>query len=148
MTIVKIYKRNAKHFLPKYQTKGSAGVDLHASLKEKEKLIEPNQRVLIPTGIYLSMPENIEAQIRPRSGLALEKGITVLNSPGTIDPDYRGELKVILINHSLKNQIIKNNMRIAQLVFCPIIKISFLEVEELDLTERSDKGFGSTGDKN
>ena len=148
MTIVKIYKRNAKHFLPKYQTKGSAGVDLHASLKEKEKLIEPNQRVLIPTGIYLSMPENIEGQIRPRSGLALEKGITVLNSPGTIDPDYRGELKVILINHSLKNQIIKNNMRIAQLVFCPIIKISFLEFEELDLTERSDRGFGSTGDKN
>ena len=95
MTIVKIYKRNAKHFLPKYQTKGSAGVDLHASLKEKEKLIEPNQRVLIPTGIYLSMPKNIEGQIRPRSGLALEKGITVLNSPGTIDPDYRGELKEI-----------------------------------------------------
>ena len=148
MTIIKIFRKYTNHFLPKYQTKGSAGVDLYACFKENEKLIEPNQRVLIPTGIYLSMPKNIEGQIRPRSGLALEKGITVLNSPGTIDPDYRGELKVILINHSSKNQIIKNNMRIAQLVFSPIIKISFEEVEELDLTQRSDKGFGSTGDKN
>ena len=130
--------------LPKYQTEGSVGMDLSAFI-ENDILIKPNKRELIPTGIAVSLPQNIEGQVRPRSGLSLKYGITVLNSPGTIDSDYRGEIKVILINHGSEDFLIKNNDRIAQLVFNEVVKVSFKEVNNLDQTSRDQKGFGSTG---
>jgi len=142
---VLIKKLNNNSFdLPKYQTEGSVGMDLSAFI-ENDILIKPNERELIPTGIALSLPQNIEGQVRPRSGLSLKYGITVLNSPGTIDSDYRGEIKVILINHGNKDFLIKNNDRIAQLVFNEVVKVSFKEVNNLDQTSRNQKGFGSTG---
>jgi dUTP pyrophosphatase len=142
---VLIKKLNNNSFdLPKYQTEGSVGMDLSAFI-ENDILIKPNERELIPTGIALSLPQNIEGQVRPRSGLSLKYGITVLNSPGTIDSDYRGEIKVILINHGNEDFLIKNNDRIAQLVFNEVVKVSFNEVNNLDQTSRDQKGFGSTG---
>ena len=142
---VLIKKLNNNSFeLPKYQTEGSVGMDLSAFI-ENDILIKPNERELIPTGIALSLPQNIEGQVRPRSGLSLKYGITVLNSPGTIDSDYRGEIKVILINHGNEDFLIKNNDRIAQLVFNEVVKVSFKEVKDLDQTSRNQKGFGSTG---
>ena len=142
---VLIKKLNNNSFdLPKYQTEGSVGMDLSAFI-ENDILIKPNERELIPTGIALSLPQNIEGQVRPRSGLSLKYGITVLNSPGTIDSDYRGEIKVILINHGNEGFLIKNNDRIAQLVFNEVVKVSFKEVNNLDQTSRDQKGFGSTG---
>ena len=142
---VLIKKLNNNSFdLPKYQTEGSVGMDLSAFI-ENDILIKPNERELIPTGIALSLPHNIEGQVRPRSGLSLKYGITVLNSPGTIDSDYRGEIKVILINHGNEDFLIKNNDRIAQLVFNEVVKVSFKEVKDLDQTSRDQKGFGSTG---
>lgn len=142
---VLIKKLNNNSFdLPKYQTKGSVGMDLSAFI-ENDILIKPNERELIPTGIAVSLPQNIEGQVRPRSGLSLKYGITVLNSPGTIDSDYRGEIKVILINHGNEDFLIKNNDRIAQLVFNEVVKVSFKEVKDLDQTSRDQKGFGSTG---
>ena len=142
---VLIKKLNNNSFeLPKYQTEGSVGMDLSAFI-ENDILIKPNERELIPTGIAVSLPQNIEGQVRPRSGLSLKYGITVLNSPGTIDSDYRGEIKVILINHGNENFLIKNNDRIAQLVFNEVVKVSFKEVKDLDQTSRNQKGFGSTG---
>ena len=144
---VLIKKLNNNSFdLPKYQTEGSVGMDLSAFI-ENDILIKPNERELIPTGIALSLPQNIEGQVRPRSGLSLKYGITVLNSPGTIDSDYRGEIKVILINHGNEDFLIKNNDRIAQLVFNEVVKVSFKEVNNLDQTSRDHKGFGSTGKK-
>ena len=130
--------------LPKYQTEGSVGMDLSAFI-ENDILIKPNQRELIPTGISISLPQNIEGQVRPRSGLALKYGITVLNTPGTIDSDYRGEIKVILINHGQEDFLVKNNDRIAQLIFNEVVKVSLKEVDDLDQTFRDQKGFGSTG---
>jgi dUTP pyrophosphatase len=142
---VLIKKLNNNSFdLPKYQTEGSVGMDLSAFI-ENDILIKPNERELIPTGIAVSLPQNIEGQVRPRSGLSLKYGITVLNSPGTIDSDYRGEIKVILINHGNEDFIIKNNDRIAQLVFNEVVKVSFNEVKDLDQTSRDQKGFGSKG---
>ena len=142
---VLIKKLNNNSFdLPKYQTEGSVGMDLSAFI-ENDILIKPNERELIPTGIALSLPQNIEGQVRPRSGLSLKYGITVLNSPGTIDSDYRGEIKVILINHGNEDFLIKNNDRIAQLVFNEVVKVSFKEVNNLGQTSRDQKGFGSTG---
>jgi dUTP pyrophosphatase len=142
---VLIKKLNNNSFeLPKYQTEGSVGMDLSAFI-ENDILIKPNERELIPTGIAVSLPRNIEGQVRPRSGLSLKYGITVLNSPGTIDSDYRGEIKVILINHGNEDFLIKNNDRIAQLVFNEVVKVSFKEVKDLDQTSRNQKGFGSTG---
>ena len=142
---VLIKKLNNNGFdLPKYQTEGSVGMDLSAFI-ENDILIKPNERELIPTGIAVSLPQNIEGQVRPRSGLSLKYGITVLNSPGTIDSDYRGEIKVILINHGNEDFLIKNNDRIAQLVFNEVVKVSFREVKDLDQTSRDQKGFGSTG---
>ena len=142
---VLIKKLNNNSFdLPKYQTEGSVGMDLSAFI-ENDILIKPNERELIPTGIAVSLPQNIEGQVRPRSGLSLKYGITVLNSPGTIDSDYRGEIKVILINHGNEDFVIKNNDRIAQLVFNEVVKVSFKEVKDLDQTSRDQKGFGSTG---
>ena len=142
---VLIKKLNNNSFaLPKYQTEGSVGMDLSAFI-ENDIIIKPNERGLIPTGIALSLPQDIEGQVRPRSGLSLKYGITVLNSPGTIDSDYRGEIKVILINHGNEDFLIKNNDRIAQLVFNEVVKVSFKEVNNLDQTSRDQKGFGSTG---
>ena len=130
--------------LPKYQTEGSVGMDLSAFIRA-DIVIKPNERELIPTGIAISLPQNIEGQVRPRSGLALKYGITVLNTPGTIDSDYRGEIKVILINHGKEDFLVKNNDRIAQLVFSEVVKVSLNEVDDLDQTLRDQQGFGSTG---
>ena len=130
--------------LPKYETNGSSGMDLSANI-DKQIKIEPGKTSIIPTGISLAIPENFEIQIRPRSGLAAKNQISVLNTPGTIDADYRGELKVILINLSDKTFVVEGGTRIAQMVLCPIVKAKFKEVDNLDNTSRGAGGFGSTG---
>ncbi len=130
--------------IPVYQSKGASGCDLRAKL-DKPMFIEPGRSALVPTGISLEIPFGYEAQVRPRSGLALKKAITTLNSPGTIDCDYRGEIGVILINHGLTPFRIEDGDRIAQLVFAPVIQADFVEVENLDESERGANGFGSTG---
>lgn len=132
--------------LPEYETTGSAGVDLRAQLQEPV-MLKPLQRALIPTGLYIELPEGHEAQVRPRSGLALKKGVTVLNSPGTIDSDYRGEIKVIMINLSNETTVINTGERIAQLIVAKFEKVQFKEVDELNETERGEGGFGHTGVK-
>ncbi len=132
--------------LPSYATPGSSGIDLRAAIEDKI-VIKPLERVLIPTGFIFEIPEGYEGQIRPRSGLALKKGITVLNSPGTIDSDYRGEVKVILINLGNEEVVIERGERIAQLVISPVARAEIIEVEEVSLTERGEGGFGSTGMK-
>ncbi len=134
----------SKHPLPKFETENSAGVDLCANIN-REISLDPGQRVLVKTGLFISLPENFEAQIRPRSGLAYKNGITVLNSPGTIDADYRGEIGVILINLSNNLFIIKDGDRIAQMVIAPYTKYSWVNVKELSATQRGLGGFGSTG---
>lgn len=132
--------------LPDYETPQSAGMDLAAALAEGEELLlAPGARALVPTGIALALPAGFEAQVRPRSGLAVKHGVTVLNSPGTIDADYRGEIKVILINHSPEPFIITRGMRIAQMVIAPVTRARWRLVEELDDTRRGAGGFGSTG---
>ena len=134
----------SKNELPKYETLLSAGMDIRANLEEPIT-IKPNQRSLIKTGLYISLHDGYEAQIRPRSGLALKKGITVLNSPGTIDADYRGEIGVIIANLSDSDFTIKSGDRIAQMVIAKYEKISWKEVDKLDDSLRGNKGFGSTG---
>ena len=132
--------------LPKYETEGAAGLDLFAATKEDTKIIIPPRKAeMIPTGIAISVPLGYEAQIRPRSGLAAKNGITVLNSPGTIDSDYRGEILVMLINHSNKDFEILRGMRIAQMVISKIEQFNLIPVDELDTTDRGKDGFGSTG---
>jgi len=132
--------------LPKYETEGAAGLDLFAATKEDTKIIIPPRKAeMIPTGIAISVPSGYEAQIRPRSGLAAKNGITVLNSPGTIDSDYRGEILVMLINHSNKDFEILRGMRIAQMVISKIEQFNLISVDELDITDRGKGGFGSTG---
>jgi dUTP pyrophosphatase len=130
--------------LPRYATSLSAGVDLQAAIS-KDITLQPMTRQLIPTGISLALPKGYEAQIRPRSGLALKHGITVLNTPGTIDADYRGEILVILINLGTEDFIITHGMRIAQLIIAPFVQVTWQEQENLDTTERQRGGFGSTG---
>ncbi len=130
--------------LPSYATPYSAGLDLRAAVYEPVT-IKPLERVLIPTGLILEIPEGYEGQVRPRSGLAVKKGITVLNSPGTIDSDYRGEVKVILINLGQEEVVIERGERIAQLVIAPVSRVELVEVEEVSQTVRGDGGFGSTG---
>ncbi len=130
--------------LPKYQTENSAGMDLQAQLKEP-LVLRPLQRALVPTGLRIELPAGYEAQVRPRSGLALKQGVTVLNTPGTIDADYRGEIGVILINLSDENFVINNGDRIAQLIIAKYEKIEWNQVEELNDTSRGQDGFGSTG---
>ena len=142
--LIKKLVKDKNFSFPSYQTDGSAGMDLSAFIKE-DILIKPNERKLISTGIAISLPQNLEAQVRPRSGLAIKHGITVLNSPGTIDSDYRGEIKVILINHSQDDFIVKNKDRIAQVVFSKFTKVSLEETDNLDETSIGQKGFGSTG---
>lgn len=136
----------SKHPLPKYETTGSAGMDLHANI-DSEILLKPMGRVLVKTGLFMALPEGYEAQIRPRSGLAYKKGLTVLNSPGTIDADYRGEIGVILINLSEESFIIKDGERIAQMVIATYTRAELINVEVLSSTERGVGGFGSTGEK-
>ena len=133
--------------LPKYETDSSAGMDIRAFIPEGKIEIEPQERKLIRTGLCLEIPKGYEVQIRPRSGLALKNGITVLNSPGTIDADYRGELRVILINHSADRFLITNEMRIAQMVVAQFSRVDLLEIENLSETDRGEGGFGSTGTK-
>jgi len=132
--------------LPQYATQNSAGIDLLAAVTE-ETIIKPGEIKLIPTGIAIALKEGFEAQVRPRSGLAAKHGITVLNSPGTIDADYRGEIKVILINHGKENFVIERGMRIAQMIISRYESISWQEVNALEETDRGYGGFGSTGHK-
>ena len=146
MVKILIKKTNKEVITPKYKTDGSSGVDLSAFL-EKKIVIKPNSSELIPTGLQVAIPEELEIQIRPRSGLAAKESIGVLNSPGTIDSDYRGELKIILFNHGNKDFIINNGDRIAQMVLVPILKMEFEEVDSLPDTIRGQGGFGSTGKK-
>ena len=129
---------------PYYETNGSAGVDLRA-FTEEDIVIKPMERKMIHTGLYMQIPEGYEGSVRPRSGLALKKGITVLNTPGVVDEDYRGEVCVILINLSNEDFIVKNGERIAQMLFKKVERAVFAEVKELDETERGDGGFGHTG---
>ena len=140
--LIKKFYKNIK--LPIYKTSGSSGMDLVAYIKKKIN-IKPGKTAIIPTGITVAIPRNYEIQIRPRSGLAAKKGISVLNTPGTVDSDYRGEIKIILINLSKKKFIVKSKDRIAQMVLCPIAKSTFKQVINLPKTVRDKGGFGSTG---
>ena len=140
--LVKKFDKNVK--LPTYKTSGSSGMDLMAHIKNK-KTINPGKTLIIPTGIAVTVPKNYEIQIRPRSGLAAKKGISILNTPGTVDSDYRGEIKIILINFSKKLFVVKSGDRIAQMILCPIAKGKLKEVIKLPRTIRGKGGFGSTG---
>ena len=144
MVKILVKKLNSKVKLPSYKTEGSSGMDIMAFL-EKPVSIMPNKLEIIPTGLSIAIPNNTEIQIRPRSGLAAKNNISVLNTPGTIDSDYRGELKVILFNHGDKKFTVNNDDRIAQIVLVPIIKAAFEEVNDLPETIRGEGGFGSTG---
>ena len=144
MVKVLVKKLDPKVQLPKYKTEGSSGMDLMAFIKEPIE-IAPYNSELIPTGITVAIPNDLEIQIRPRSGLAAKSNISVLNTPGTIDSDYRGEIKIILFNHGNKKFIVKNNDRVAQMVLAPILKVDFEEVEILPETLIGSGGFGSTG---
>ena len=144
MAKVLIKRLSSKVELPKYKTQGSSGLDLMAFIEKSIKL-NPKESILVPTGISVAIAEDLEIQIRPRSGLAAKSNISVLNTPGTIDSDYRGEIKVILFNHGNNEFIINNKDRIAQMVLAPIIKAEFEEVDELPDTIRGERGFGSTG---
>ena len=132
--------------LPAYETAQSAGMDLRAAL-EGDLVLAPGERALVPTGLFLQIPPGYEAQVRPRSGLALKRGLTVLNAPGTIDADYRGEVGVILVNLSAAEQIIAPGDRVAQLLFAPVTRGELIEVAALEETARGGGGFGSTGDR-
>lgn len=142
---VKIVNKS-RHQLPSYATLLSAGMDLRANISE-DIILKPLQRVLVPTGLFIALPQGYEAQIRPRSGLALKSGITLLNSPGTVDADYRGEIGVILANLSDKDFTIKDGDRIAQMVIAKYELVEWCEVTELDNTERGEGGFGHSGVK-
>ena len=144
MARVLIKRLNPKVELPKYKTEGSSGLDLMAFI-DKPINLPSKESVLVPTGISVAISNDLEIQIRPRSGLAAKSNISVLNTPGTIDSDYRGEIKVILFNHGKKEFILNNKDRIAQMVLTPIVKVNFEEVTELPETIRGDGGFGSTG---
>ena len=146
MTEILIKRLSKNISLPKYETDGSSGMDISADI-ENEIEILPGKSAVIPTGLAVSIPKNFEIQIRPRSGLAAKNQISVLNTPGTIDADYRGELKVILINLGERIFKIEKGFRIAQMVLCPVIKATFKEVDILEETERGVGGFGSTGAK-
>jgi dUTP pyrophosphatase len=132
--------------LPAYETSGAAGMDLRAAVAADEPVtVRPGSRALVPTGLAIAVPEGFEAQVRPRSGLALKKGVTCLNTPGTIDSDYRGEVSVILANLGEEDFVIRRGDRVAQMVICPVIQARWDEVQDLDDTHRGAGGFGSTG---
>ncbi|MBB42647.1 MAG: dUTP diphosphatase [Rhodospirillaceae bacterium] len=142
--LIKRLENNDDLPLPKYETTSAAGMDLPAAVKE-EVVIKTGETALVPTGISIALPAGYEAQVRPRSGLAARDSVTVLNSPGTIDEDYRGEIQVILINHGKSNFIVSRGMRIAQLIIAPTTQVEVDEVDTLSFTERGSGGFGSTG---
>jgi dUTP pyrophosphatase len=139
-------EHNADLPLPAYETPGSAGMDLRAAISEGEPLtLRPGARIAVPTGLAFALPDGFEGQVRPRSGLAAKAGVTCLNTPGTVDSDYRGEVKVILINLGAEDFIIRRGDRIAQLVIAPVVQAQWVEAETLDETRRGKGGFGSTG---
>ena len=144
MIKVQIKKLDSKVEIPEYKTSGSSGVDLKAFIKNKV-IIKPFKSTIIPTGLSIAIPENCEVQIRPRSGLAANSSISILNTPGTIDSDYRGEIKVIIYNHGNKEFFVNNGDRIAQMILMPVFKFKFEEVDILSRTVRGSGGFGSTG---
>ena len=146
MTKILIKRLSKEVPLPKYETNGSSGMDLAANINTNID-IDPGKTAIIPTGLALSIPKGFEVQIRPRSGLAAKQKITVLNTPGTIDADYRGEIKVILINLGQESFKIEKGLRIAQMVVCPVMQAQLKEVDDLNETERGKGGFGSTGTK-
>ena len=146
MTKILIKRLSKEISLPKYETAGSSGMDLAANIAGNIN-IDPGKTAIIPTGLALSVPKGFEVQIRPRSGLAAKKKISVLNTPGTIDSDYRGEIKVILINLGQEAFKVEKGLRIAQMVVCPVVEAQIKEVEDLSETERGKGGFGSTGSK-
>jgi len=131
-------------YLPVYQSTGAAGADLLAAI-EKDVVVRPGERMLIPTGLFFEIPEGFEVQVRPRSGLALRQGVSLVNSPGTIDSDYRGEVGVIVINHGSEPFIVSSEMRIAQMVVAPVIQAQFITVSDLADSKRGSGGFGHTG---
>lgn len=149
MQSVKVQVRPLPHFggltLPQYETRGSAGLDLRAALGSDSVTLLAGGRAMVPTGLSIALPHNYELQIRPRSGLAAKHGISLVNSPGTIDSDYRGEIKIILINHGTDAFTIKHGERIAQAVLAPVVQLAWAQVDTLDTTERGADGFGSTG---
>jgi dUTP pyrophosphatase len=144
MARVLIKKLNPDAELPVYKSSGASGVDLMAFIKEPIKIL-PNSSHLVPTGLSMAFSEDYEVQIRPRSGIAVKNSITVLNTPGTIDSDYRGEIKIVLFNHGKKDFIINNKDRVAQMILTPVIKMEFEETDNLPNTLRGEGGFGSTG---
>ena len=146
MTKILIKRLSKEVSLPKYETSGSSGMDLAANIDANIN-IDPGKTAIIPTGLALSIPKGFEVQIRPRSGLAAKQKISVLNTPGTIDADYRGEIKVILINLSQEPFKVEKGLRIAQMVVCPVVQAQLKEVDDLSATERGKGGFGSTGTK-
>ena len=146
MTKILIKRLSKKISLPKYETAGSSGMDLAANIAGNIS-IDPGKTAIIPTGLALSIPKGFEVQIRPRSGLAAKQKISVLNTPGTIDSDYRGEIKVILINQGQETFKVEKGLRIAQMVVCPVVQAQIKEVEDLSETKRGKGGFGSTGSK-
>ena len=146
MTKILIKRLSKEVSLPKYETSGSSGMDLAANIDANFN-IDPGKTAIIPTGLALSIPKGFEVQIRPRSGLAAKQKISVLNTPGTIDADYRGEIKVILINLGQETFKVEKGLRIAQMVVCPIVQAQLREVDDLNETERGKGGFGSTGAK-
>ena len=146
MIKIQIKKLSDSVTIPKYETPGSSGMDIAAHIADNI-IINPGEKALVSTGFSISIPEGYEVQIRPRSGLAAKKNITVLNTPGTIDADYRGEIKVILINLGKEKFVVKNGERVAQMVVCPIVQVHLEEVKELSETVRGSGGFGSTGTK-
>ncbi|HUC82143.1 MAG TPA: dUTP diphosphatase, partial [Flavisolibacter sp.] len=141
--LLKIINQSA-YPLPRYATEGSSGMDLRANITEPIRL-RSLERCLVPTGLFIELPEGYEAQVRPRSGLAIKQGITCLNSPGTVDSDYRGEIKIILVNLSAEEQLLQPGERVAQLVIQKVEKATWQEVEILETTDRNSGGFGSTG---
>ncbi len=146
MTKILIKRISSKVSIPKYETSGSSGMDIAAYI-EKDIEIQPGEKAIIPSGFSLSIPKGYEVQIRPRSGLAAKKNLSVLNTPGTIDSDYRGEVKIILVNFGKEKFIVQNGLRIAQMVVCPIVQAKLEEVNELPNTSRGSGGLGSTGTK-
>ena len=144
MAKIQIKRFSKKVLIPKYETAGSSGMDI-AAFVENDIVIQPGEKALIPTGFTLAIPKGYEVQIRPRSGLAAKKSISVLNTPGTIDSDYRGEIKVILFNHGKNDFLINNKDRIAQMILTPVIKMDLEETDDLPETIRGEGGFGSTG---
>jgi dUTP pyrophosphatase len=146
MTKIQIKKLSNSVSIPKYETSGSSGMDIAAHI-ENNIIINPGEKALVSTGFSVAVPKGYEIQIRPRSGLAAKKNITVLNTPGTIDADYRGEIKVILINLGKEKFVVENGERIAQMVVCPVVQANLEEVKELSETKRGSSGFGSTGNK-